>query len=418
MSQALLTALLGQDEGASLDGALTRALRETRDLTPADRRKVVLSLYELNRRRARLSWHLTEQRSRISPHHLLLAFAAVELGGEIKGMRYSDNDLVLAQNLARRKLDDPRMPEAARLECPPVFEAALREGLGADFEKEMRASLEPAPVDLRVNLLKTTVEEARKKLRKEDIVARATPFSPWGLRCAHGTNVSASEAFREGLVEFQDEGSQLAAFLADVKPGQQVMDFCSGTGGKTLALAAAMQNKGHIVAADVSEARLARAKLRLKRAGAENAERKLLPAADDKWMKRHYARFDRVFVDAPCSGTGSWRRNPDARWSKQAANLAELTALQDAIVTRAANFVKPGGYLIYATCSLLRRENDDRVEQFLGSRKDFERINARTIFPSTREWPCADEPVLRLSPSRHGTDGFFAAVLRRVTIPA
>jgi 16S rRNA (cytosine967-C5)-methyltransferase len=416
VSQALLAALLAQEEGASLDGALTRALKEARDLNSADRRKVVLSLHELNRRRARLSWHLEAEHSRISPHHLLLAFAALETGGEAKGLRYSDNDTVLAQALAHRKLNDPRMPEAARLECPPAFEAPLREALGNDFEKELLASLEPAPVDLRVNLLKTTVEDARKRLRNEDIAARLMPFSPWGLRCAPGTNVSASEAFRDGLVEFQDEGSQLAALLCDAKPGMQVMDFCSGTGGKTLALAAAMKNKGHLVATDISEARLARAKLRMKRAGAENAERKLLPAADDKWMKRHYAKFDRVFIDAPCSGTGSWRRNPDARWSRQAANLNELTALQDAIVTRAANFVKPGGHLIYATCSLLCRENDDRVEQFLRTRKDFERIDARMLFAG--EWPCGNEHVLRLSPARHGTDGFFAAVLRRVTIPA
>lgn len=418
VSQALLTALLAQEEGASLDGALTRALKETRDLQPADRRKVVQNLYEVNRRRARLSWHLEAERSRISPHHLLLAFVALETGGEAKGLRLSDNDVALAQQLARRKLQDPRMPEATRLECPPAFEAPLREALGNDFEKEMLALLEPAPVDLRVNLLKTTVEDARKKLRSEDIAARLTPFSPWGLRAEPGANVSATQAFRDGLIEFQDEGSQVAALLCDAKPGLQVMDFCSGTGGKTLALAATMQNKGHLVATDISEVRLARAKQRMKRAGAENAERKLLPAADDKWMKRHYSKFDRVFVDAPCSGTGSWRRNPDARWSKQAANLKELTALQDAIVTRAANFVKPGGHLIYATCSLLKRENDDRVEHFLSGRKDFERIDARTTIPQSREWPSRDEPVLRLSPARHGTDGFFAAVLRRVTIPA
>lgn len=418
MSQALLTALLAQEDGTSLDQALNHALKGARDLSAADRRKVVQALYELNRRRARLSWHLEAERTRISPHHLLLAYAALESGGEAKGVRYSDNDLVLAQRLALRKLDDQRMPAATRLECPPSFEKPLREALGDNFEAEMQASLEPAPVDLRVNLLKGTVDEARKKLRSEGIVARPTPFSPWGLRCAPGTNVSATAAFRDGFVEFQDEGSQLAALICGVKPGMQVMDFCGGTGGKTLALAAAMQNKGHIVACDISETRIARAKLRMKRAGAENAERKLLPAADDKWMKRHYARFDRVFVDAPCSGTGSWRRNPDARWSKQAANLRELTALQDAIVTRAANFVKPGGHLIYATCSLLTRENDERVETFLAARKDFERIDARDQFPATREWPCGDEPVLRLSPARHGTDGFFAAVLRRVTFPA
>ncbi len=418
VSQALLTALLAQEEGASLDSALSRALKTTRDLLPADRRKVVQNLYEVNRRRARLSWHLTKERSRISPHHLVLAFAALETGGEAKGLRYSENDLALVQQLAHRRLNDPAMPEATRLECPPAFEKALREALGADFEKEMQTALEPAAVDLRVNLLKTTVENARKKLRAEDVAARLTPYSPWGLRADAGSNISATAAFRDGLIEFQDEGSQLAALICDAQPGMQVMDFCSGTGGKTLALAAGMQNKGHIVATDISATRIARAKLRMKRAGAENAERKLLPAVDDKWMKKHYARFDRVFVDAPCSGTGSWRRNPDARWSRQAANLDELTALQDSIAARAANFVKPGGLLIYATCSLLRRENDDRVAHFLKQRKDFERIDARTQFPPTREWPCGNEPVLRLSPARHNTDGFFAAILRRVTIPA
>jgi 16S rRNA (cytosine967-C5)-methyltransferase len=412
VSQALLTALLAQEDGASLDNALSRALKVARDLDAVGRRKVVTSLTELNRRRARLEWHLAQERSRISPHHLLLAYAALETGGEAKGLRYSDNDQGLMHTLAQRKLNDPRMPDAARLECPPSFEAALRDALGADFEREMQAALEPAPVDLRVNLLKATVAEARKRLRSEDIATKPMPISPWGLRCPPGTNVSASETFRAGLVEFQDEASQVAALICDAKPGMQVMDFCSGTGGKTLALAASMQNKGHLVACDISEVRLARAKLRAKRAGAENAERKLLPAADDKAMKRHYARFDRVLVDAPCSGTGSWRRNPDARWSKQSAKLDELTALQDAIVTRAANFVKPGGHLIYATCSLLRRENDDRVAAFLKTRKDFEPIDARTLF-SGRDWPCGDEPVLRLSPARHGTDGFFAAVLRR-----
>jgi 16S rRNA (cytosine967-C5)-methyltransferase len=418
VSQALLTALLAQEEGTSLDTALSKALKTARDLNPQDRRKVVQSLTELNRRRARLSWHLTAERSRLSPHHLVLAYAALEAGGEAKGLRLSDNDLALAQKLARRPLNDPRMPEATRLECPPVFEAALRDALGADFERELQAALEPAPVDLRVNLLKTTVEDARKKLRAEDVKARLMPFSPWGLRCDPGANVSATKTFQDGLVEFQDEASQLAALVADAKPGMQVMDFCAGTGGKTLALAATMQNKGHLVAFDISKVRVARAKLRLKRAGAENAERRELPAADDKWMKKHHARFDRVLVDAPCSGTGSWRRNPDARWSTQAGKLDELTALQDKIAARAANFVKPGGHLIYATCSLLRHENDDRVAQFLKAHKNFERIDARTIWPKDRDWPCADEPVLRLSPARHGTDGFFAAVLRRVTIPA
>jgi len=274
-----------------------------------------------------------------------------------------------------------------------------------------------APVDLRVNLLKSTVAEARKRLKSEDLTTVPTPYSPWGLRCPPRTNTSATAAFRDGLVEFQDEGSQLATLLCDAKAGMQVLDFCAGTGGKTLALAAAMENKGHIVACDISEVRSARAKLRAKRAGAENAERRLLPPQDDKWLKKHYERFDRVLVDAPCSGTGAWRRNPDVRWAKQAADIAERTVLQDSILGRAARFVKPGGHVIYATCSLLREENDRRVEHFLGANAAFEQVDAREIWRALtdRPWPCEGENVLRLSPAKHGTDGFFAAILRRAT---
>jgi 16S rRNA (cytosine967-C5)-methyltransferase len=265
--------------------------------------------------------------------------------------------------------------------------------------------------------LKTTRDAARKRLKDEGLVTQPTPLSPWGLRMPHNANASATAAFRDGLIEFQDEGSQLASLLCDARPGMQVLDFCAGTGGKALALAAAMENRGHLVATDVSEVRLARAKLRLKRAGAENAERRLLPETDDRAMKKLHARFDRVFVDAPCSGTGSWRRNPDIRWSAHAANLEELTALQDAILARASHFVKPGGRLVYATCSLLRQENDERVEHFLGANPAFTLIDARDIWRevASRDWPCGEEGVLRLSPAKHGTDGFFAAVLKRAT---
>jgi 16S rRNA (cytosine967-C5)-methyltransferase len=279
----------------------------------------------------------------------------------------------------------------------------------------MAANLSPAPVDLRVNILKSTRDEAQRQLASERIDAKPMPFSPWGLRCAPQTNVSSTAAFRAGLVEFQDEGSQLAAFLVDARAGMQVLDFCAGTGGKSLALGAAMHNRGHLVACDPSPVRLARAKLRLKRSGVENAERVPLPPADDKWMRKRYARFDRVLVDAPCSGTGSWRRNPDLRWSPRAADIDELIAVQDAILARAANFVKPGGRLIYATCSLLHRENDERVSRFLQTHAAFAPLDARTVWRdiSDRPWPCDAETVLRLSPARHGTDGFFAAVLQR-----
>jgi 16S rRNA (cytosine967-C5)-methyltransferase len=415
VSRTVLAAMTLQEQGASLDLALSRALKDSPTLSPAARRNAVRDLHEINRRRARLTWHLEQARSRVTPHHLFAAWAGFESRTEPKGGRYSDSDQALIQRMARRAFADAAMPEAVRVECPPAFEAPLREALGADFGREMQASLEPAPVDLRVNLLKSSVAETAALLKKEGIVTQRMPLSPWGLRCANGVNVSATAAFRDGLIEFQDEGSQLAALLCAAEGGHQVLDFCAGTGGKTLAIAAVMKNKGHIVACDLSAVRLARAKQRLKRAGAENAERKQLPAVDDKWMKKHYARFDRVFVDAPCSGTGSWRRNPDARWSTQASKIDELTALQETILTRAANFVKPGGRLIYATCSLLPRENDARVAAFLASNPEFTQLDARETWAAlaNRPWPCGDEGVLRLSPAKHGTDGFFAAVLAR-----
>jgi 16S rRNA (cytosine967-C5)-methyltransferase len=419
ISQAVLTALTLQDQGASLDAALSQALKEVPGLAPSDRRQTVQDLHAINRRRMRLSWHLREVKSRLSPHHLFLAFAAFESRVPPKGGRYSDADRALMAEIAARTFDDPAMPPVVRVECPPAFETHLRQALGKDFEAEMQASLEPAPVDLRVNVLKSNVEEVRLRLKAERVFSQRMPYSPWGLRCEAGANLSATSAFKDGVFEFQDEGSQLAALLCDAKPGMQVIDFCAGTGGKTLALGASMNNKGHLVACDISTVRMARAKQRLKRAGVENAERILLPAEDDRWMKKHYARFDRVLTDAPCSGTGSWRRNPDGRWSTQAANIDELTELQDSILDRAARLVKPGGRLIYATCSLLPRENDERVAAFLKAHPEFTVLDARDIWRalSKAPWPCGTESVLRLSPARHRTDGFFAAVLGRAAKP-
>jgi 16S rRNA (cytosine967-C5)-methyltransferase len=416
----LITALIHQAQGASLDMALTRALKWGAGLSAPGRRQVVRDLYEINRHRARLIWHITQLGAEVAPDTMLAAYTAFQPSGETWGETFDDAHRMLMGRISGRLLNDREMPQADRLECPPAFEARLREALGDDFEQEMLAALRPAPVDLRVNILKLPIEAVIKRLKAQDIDAVPTPLSPWGLRCPNGANASSTSAFRDGLIEFQDEGSQIAALLCDAQPGMQVMDFCAGTGGKSLALGAAMQNRGHVVACDISEVRLARAKIRLKRAGVENAERKLLPAQDDKWMKRHHGRFDRVLVDAPCSGTGSWRRNPDVRWSTQASNLEELTALQGKIIERASHFVKPGGVMIYATCSLLPAENDERVDDFLRSHPDFERVDARETWARLRgtAWMCGDSPTLKLSPARHGTDGFFAAILRKATNPA
>jgi 16S rRNA (cytosine967-C5)-methyltransferase len=226
--------------------------------------------------------------------------------------------------------------------------------------------------------------------------------------------LSGLAAFKAGLFDVQDEGSQIAAFIAGARPGMRVVDFCAGAGGKTLALAAGMANRGKLIACDVSSYRLERAALRLRRAGVDNVERRALSSEHDKWVKHHTRRFDRVFVDAPCLGTGTWRRNPDAKWRAQPNDLEELIERQQQILRSASRLVRPGGRLIYATCSLLHEEDEAQADAFLAQTEDF------ALVPASRAWeetmggasPAGDR-YLFLTPARHGTDGFFVAVFER-----
>ena len=236
-------------------------------------------------------------------------------------------------------------------------------------------------------------------------------MSPWGLRIEGRRPVTSGPAFQSGLVEIQDEGSQLVAALVDARPGMRVCDYCAGAAGKTLALAAAMGNRGQVVACDVSAARLDNAVRRLRRAGAHNVERHKL-APGDKWAKRHAGVFDRVLVDAPCTGAGTWRRNPDARLRLKETDLAELLPKQAAILNDAARLVRIGGRLVYATCSLLPVENEAQVSQFLAAHSGFGVVSLERAWLLAGPPPCAGD-FLFLTPARHATDGFFAAVLER-----
>jgi 16S rRNA (cytosine967-C5)-methyltransferase len=265
------------------------------------------------------------------------------------------------------------------------------------------------------------------------------------------------QVFKDGLIEVQDEGSQLVALLADARPGMRIADFCAGAGGKTLAIAAQMQNKGKIVACDVLEGRIERAAVRFARAGVHNVERKALSSERDQWVKRHAGTFDRVLVDAPCTGTGTWRRNPDAKWKLTPTDLEELTQVQRSILDSAWRLVKPGGRLIYATCSLLAEENEVQVAAFLEAHAEFKLVPVgnvwREVFGNAASLPVTPAPepgsigkacarsamdpgsgagmtvesgidcgatlaTLSLTPAQHGTDGFFVAVLERVKVPA
>ncbi len=378
------------------DAVANDYFRTRRFIGSGDRRAVSDLVWRVLRCYRRLRWWLADHatpRLLVGASLLLTGsrYAAVAdafSGGRFAPATLTPSEQTVLRRIEGRELDHPSMPDAVRFEVPdwllPRVDAA-----------ELRALMEPAPLDLRVNLLKATREEASAALASEGLEVTPTPHSPWGLRIAGRRQVTSGPAFRSGLVEIQDEGSQVVAALVDARPGMRVVDLCAGAGGKTLALAMTMQNRGQLVACDVSLARLEGAVQRLRRAGVHNVERHLLTVGD-KWMKRRAATFDRVLVDAPCTGTGTWRRNPDARLRLTEADLAELLPKQAAILDQAAALVRAGGRLIYATCSLLREENEDQITGFRARHPEF----------------IVGEGLV-LTPARHSTDGFFAAVLQR-----
>jgi 16S rRNA (cytosine967-C5)-methyltransferase len=319
---------------------------------------------------------------------------------------------VRCERLCKENIAHPDMPEYARLNYPQWLEPLLKESLEKDFEAALKALSEQAPTDLRVNILKTTREQLHEDLKAEGFENTPTALSSIGLRLAKRMPIFTSKYFKDGHFEVQDEGSQLVSLLVDAKPGQKVIDFCAGAGGKTLGIAAAMENKGRILAWDNSQKRLAQIVLRLRRAGVHNVQTHVLTSEHDAFIKRHKASADRVLVDAPCSGSGTWRRNPDLKWRFTQKDLDEVLALQQSILQSAARLVKPGGRLIYATCSLFKNENDQQVEKFLRNVNDFRVVSAEKIWDKTS----GDEGLasyLWVTPHTDGVDGFFAAVLER-----
>ncbi|HYD32659.1 MAG TPA: RsmB/NOP family class I SAM-dependent RNA methyltransferase [Azospirillaceae bacterium] len=408
------------------DAVISAYFRARRYIGAKDRNAVAELAYAVMRRYARLRWWLGRVGHVVSPRPLVIAnailaesresssVAAVFSGAKFSPAPLSPAEAKMAKALETHTLDHPDMSNMVRAECPAWAVGPLREALGDRFLPEMLALLEPAPLDLRVNPIKADRDTARERLLAEGVSAEPTQWSPLGLRVQGRPPLASLTVFRDGLVEIQDEGSQLVALVADTRPGQQVVDFCAGAGGKTLALAASMENKGRVVACDVLEKRLKRATERFRRAGLHNIETRPLSTERDPWIKRHKLRFDRVLCDAPCTGTGTWRRNPDSRWRQLGPGLEELVKLQAAILDSAQRLVKPGGRLIYATCSMLPVENERQVDAFLATHPEFTVIPVPDLWPAVSSGPCpVPGPYLRLTPARHDTDGFFAAVLER-----
>lgn len=401
------------------DAVANSFFRNRRFIGAGDRREVSTLVWGVLRARRHLGWWLEHFGAEPTPR-LLLSAQAIFTGMSLNKIalaftagRYgpaplTEHETIILEKFAGHTLEHPNMPDAVKFEIPDWILPRFVAQFGTALRAEMDALAQTAPLDLRVNALKGSRDDAIAALRAERLDARPTPYSPWGLRLAARQSITQGAAFRDGIVEIQDEGSQLVALLVDAKPGMRVVDFCAGAGGKTLAIAMTMENKGHIVACDVSAPRLDGAIKRLRRAGVHNAERHLLEQGD-KWVKRQEKKFDRVLVDAPCTGTGTWRRNPDARLRLKENDLAEILPKQATILDRAQKLVKIGGRLVYATCSLLAEENEMQVAGFLARHPHFTRINLGAPLPETLHGPS-----LRLTPRANGTDGFFGAVLERM----
>ncbi|TGS18900.1 RsmB/NOP family class I SAM-dependent RNA methyltransferase [Mesorhizobium sp. M2E.F.Ca.ET.209.01.1.1] len=406
------------------DAVVSAWFRSRRYIHDSDRGRILELLYALLRHHARLGWWLGRHGREDRPRNRLLAWLTLKEGetpGQIKrlfdGAKFApamltDHEHALLVKLRGCTIDHPGMPEEVRLECPSWAADPLRRRFKEAFGQEMAALLTPAPLDLRVNLIKSTREAMLGALKDLGLQAQASALAPYGIRVHERPSLASLPMLKNGEVEIQDEGSQLVAMLVDARPGERVVDFCAGAGGKTLAIAAQMNNKGHVVACDVMEGRLKRGAERFRQAGLHNIETRLLAGETDRWIKRHKGGFDRVLVDAPCSGTGTWRRNPDARWrAEEEQGLDKLVSLQARILASAARLVKPGGRLVYATCSLMSEENEDQVAAFLAAQPAFRAVPLREAAPHLTNSAHAD--YLSLTPARHDTDGFFAAVMQR-----
>lgn len=301
------------------------------------------------------------------------------------------------------------LPLHAELNMPEWVMPKLQKTFGDDVKEACTALNTQAPLDIRANTLNIKRDYLQKKLAKIKETAETTPHSPWGLRLAKRTPIHTTKLFKDGLFEVQDEGSQILALLTGAKPGDMVVDYCAGAGGKTLALAAMMENKGRLVACDVEDYKLAETKKRIRRAGVSNTQLRLLDAEGNRWCKRQAGKADVVLVDAPCSGSGTWRRAPDGKWRLTQERVNELKEMQINILRKAAKIVKPGGRLVYATCSIFWEENEAQAEAFNAEAEHagYKQISVESILPEFKG------EFLKLAPHSHGTDGFFAAVWER-----
>lgn len=396
------------------DAVLSNYFRNNRELGPRERGFVADTAYAVLRRKRFLERLCGEK---FSPRQLVLA-ALMRVQGV--SQRQLSETLSAAEGkwlVDFKARPEPVLTPAEQCDLPDWLYERLAVTMSAEQLLELSRSLnQAAPLDLRVNAIKATREEVLGLLAKYHIAAEPCRYAPYGIRLKEKPALSRESLFIEGKIEVQDEGSQLLGHLLQPKRGEMVADFCAGAGGKTLLLGALMRSTGRLYAFDVSEKRLAKLKPRLARSGLSNVHPAAISSENDIRIKRLAGKMDRVLVDAPCSGLGTLRRNPDLKWRQTSQGVKEMTCKQAAILDAAARLVKPGGRLVYATCSLLHEENEDIVNAFLATHEEFQRLSASDLLRQqgiALEGDANAGEDLRLFPHQHGTDGFYAAVLER-----
>ena len=395
---------------APADAQLRTFFREHKSLGARDRALVADVVYASLRRRRMLE-HVTP---RAMPREIALATLV-----KLMGVGISQIESILKPEerewLTKLKaLDLDTLPFELRADLPDWVLSRLASHASQDEILALARSLQhPAPLDLRVNTLKAPREGVLDRLEYDQLAAAPTRYSPIGVRVRDRPVLNTHPMFLDGAVEVQDEGSQLLGMLVEPKRGEMVVDFCAGAGGKTLQMGAAMNSTGRLYAFDVSDKRLANLAPRLKRSGLSNVFPQRIAHENDAKVKRLRGKIDRVLVDAPCTGLGTLRRNPDLKTRQDESALAELNAKQRAILAAAATLVKPGGRLVYGTCSLLSEENEGIVDEFLAAHPDFQLVSARDALERQGVKIPGMGEYLRLFTHVHDTDGFFAAVMQR-----
>ena len=396
------------------DVLMSRFFRMNHKLGSRDRSLIAESIFYTVRHLSTISWQMKPIAPARAPRLTAMVALARQYGRDAVDNRLIGNDAGPLDNILRSKPENA--PEHIRSELPYWLFDRLKSQF-EDHDALFESMKEGAPLDLRVNLLKAKREDVLAEMAEHGVQAMPTALSPDGVRLMVKPGLTSWPMYREGRIDVQDEGSQLIARLVQPRRGEMVCDFCAGAGGKTLALGALMRSTGRLYAFDVNEKRLAGMAPRMRRAGLSNVHPIAIKSERDIRVKRLAGKFDRVLVDAPCSGTGTLRRNPDLKWRMSEDELQRINEIQGSVLDAASKLVKAGGRLVYATCSLLEVENQGIVKAFLESHPDFELLDALQILEKQQvqmpECVLAQAPYFVMAPHQSGTDGFFGAVLQK-----